>query len=143
MSARTVLLIDDEENLRWALSSWLTGRGLQVATAASGEEALGLLDDDPGIAVAVLDVKMPGLTGIETLRAIKARYPRVEALVVTGYPTVEYALEAKDLGALEYLAKPCDIHVLYQAVQQALDRAARRAGAFDGADSDACREARA
>ncbi len=123
MPGKTVLLIDDEANLRWALSQWLATRGLSVQTAASGEEALDILRHDPDVAVAVLDVNMPGLSGMETLRAIKATRPEVETIIVTGYATAQCALESMRLGAMEYLAKPCDIHVLLEAVQQALARA--------------------
>lgn len=122
---KTVLLVDDEENLRFALSNWLTGQGLSVLTAASGEEALEIVRNDPAVAVAVLDVNMPGLNGIETLAALKALRPELESIIVTGYPTVEYALEGRRLGASEYLSKPCDIHLLLEVVRKALSRAAQ------------------
>jgi len=125
MTVKTVLLVDDEENLRFALSNWLTGQGLSVLTAASGEEALAIVRRDPAVAVAVLDINMPGLNGIETLTALKALRPEMESIIVTGYPTVEYALEGLRLGAVEYLSKPCDIHLLLEVVQKALSRAAR------------------
>uniref|UniRef100_I2Q0Y1 Response regulator with CheY-like receiver, AAA-type ATPase, and DNA-binding domains n=1 Tax=Desulfovibrio sp. U5L TaxID=596152 RepID=I2Q0Y1_9BACT len=122
---KTVLLVDDEENLRFALSNWLAGQGLSVLTAASGEEALEIVRGDPAVAVAVLDVNMPGLNGIETLAALKALRPELESIIVTGYPTVEYALEGRRLGASEYLSKPCDIHLLLEVVRKALSRAAK------------------
>ncbi|MFU2210383.1 response regulator [Solidesulfovibrio sp. C21] len=124
MTMKTVLLVDDEENLRFALSSWLTKQGLSVLTAASGEEAIDIVRRDPAVAVAVLDVNMPGLNGIETLTALKSMRPGLESIIVTGYPTVEYALEGMRLGAVEYLSKPCDIHHLFEVVQKALSRAA-------------------
>jgi len=124
MAVKTVLLVDDEDNLRWALSSWFAKQGLSVLTAASGEEAIAIMRNDPTVAVAVLDINMPGLNGIETLATLKALRPDVEAIIVTGYPTVEYALEGMRLGAIEYLAKPCDIHLLYETVQKALSRTA-------------------
>jgi DNA-binding NtrC family response regulator len=139
MTVKTVLLVDDEENLRWALSSWFSSRGLSVLTADSGEAALEIVRHDPDVAVAVLDIKMPGLNGIETLSELKAIRPELEAVIVTGYPTVEYALEGQRLGAVEYLAKPCDIHLLFDAVQKALSRAASNPrwskGQADAADS--------
>lgn len=124
MNVKTVLLVDDEENLRDTLSSWFARRGLSVTTAASGEEAIEIVRRDPAVAVAVLDINMPGLNGIETLATLKGLRPEMEAIIVTGYPTVEYALEGKRLGAVEYLAKPCDIHLLFETVQNALSRAA-------------------
>lgn len=136
MTMKTVLLVDDEENLRFALSNWLSGQGLSVVTAASGEEAVDIVRRDPAVAVAVLDVNMPGLNGIETLAALKALRPELESVIVTGYPTVEYALEGMRLGAVEYLSKPCDIHHLLEVVQKALSRAAHNPR-WAGDDPDA------
>lgn len=136
---KTVLLVDDEENLRFALSTWLSGHGLTVLTAATGEEAIAIVRRDPAVAVAVLDVNMPGLNGIETLAALKALRPDLESIIVTGYPTVECALEGMRLGASEYLSKPCDIHQLFEVVKKALSRAALNPrwanGDRDAADS--------
>ncbi len=67
----------------------------------------------------VLDVKMPGMDGIDTLKAIKAAYPLVEVIMLTGHATVESAIEGMKLGALDYLMKPCDMDVLLAKLQEA------------------------
>ncbi len=126
MAGNSVLLIDDETMLTENLSAWLSGRGLSVKTAASGEEGLAILKQDATIGVAVLDINMPGLDGLETLKAIKATRPDVETIFMTGYPTVEYALEGMRLGAFEYLTKPIDIKILLQCITDALRRAAQK-----------------
>jgi len=126
MAGKTVLLVDDEAGLTAVLAKRLTARGLTVKTAGSGEEGLSVLGDDKDIALAVLDINMPGLDGLETLKAIKSMRPEVEALILTGYPSVESALEGMRLGAYEFLSKPCDMEELYARVMEALARADAR-----------------
>jgi DNA-binding NtrC family response regulator len=123
MAGKTVLLVDDEAGLTAVLAKRLAARGLTVKTAGSGEEGLALVRDDATIAVAVLDINMPGLDGLETLKELKAIRPAVEALILTGYPSVESALESLRLGAYELLSKPCDTEELYARVMEALERA--------------------
>ncbi|MEA4855080.1 response regulator [Solidesulfovibrio sp.] len=124
MAGKTVLLVDDEAGLTAVLAKRLASRGLTVKTAASGEEGLAVLRQDPDIALAVLDINMPGMDGLETLREAKALRPDVEALILTGYPSVEAALEGMRLGAYELLSKPIALEDLYTRVTEALARAA-------------------
>ncbi len=121
MSAR-VLLVDDEQPFVEALSKRLTKRGLEVIAAFSGLEALQIIDQDKRIDTVVLDVKMPGMDGIETLKAIKAKVPLVEVIMLTGHATVESAIEGMKLGALDYLMKPCDMEILLAKIQDAKGR---------------------
>ncbi|EHJ46699.1 response regulator receiver protein [Solidesulfovibrio carbinoliphilus subsp. oakridgensis] len=123
MAGKTVLLVDDEAGLTAILAKRLSARGLAVKTASSGEEGLAVLRDAPDVGVAVLDINMPGLDGLETLRELKALRPDVEALLLTGYPSVEGALEGMRLGAYEFLTKPCDMEELHARVLEALARA--------------------
>ncbi len=88
-----VLLVDDEHPFLEALSRRLTKRGIDVVAALSGLEALGKIDEDNGIDVVVLDVKMPGMDGIATLKALKTKAPLVEVILLTGHATVESAIE--------------------------------------------------
>jgi DNA-binding response OmpR family regulator len=125
MTGKTVLLVDDEAGLTAVLAKRLSSRGLVVKTAASGEQGLDMLRCDPDIALAVLDINMPGMDGLETLREIKTARPEVEALILTGYPSVEGALEGMRLGAYEVLSKPCDMEELYARVMEALSRTAQ------------------
>lgn len=124
MAGKTVLLVDDEAGLTAVLAKRLTSRGLVVKTATSGEEGLDVLRGDPDIALAVLDINMPGKDGLETLREFKAARPGIEAIILTGYPSVEGALEGMRLGAYEFLSKPCDMEALYARVMEALSRVA-------------------
>jgi DNA-binding NtrC family response regulator len=114
-----VLLVDDEAPFVEALAKRLSKRELTVVTAFSGTEALEKLEQDPNIHVVILDVKMPGMDGIETLRAIKGRYPLVEVVMLTGHATVESAIEGMRMGALDYLMKPCDMEILMAKVEEA------------------------
>jgi len=117
-------LVDDESPFVEALSKRLTMRELQVSIALSGPEALEKLGHDLSTDVVVLDVKMPGMDGIETLKAIKARYPLIEVIMLTGHATVESAIDGMKVGALDYLMKPCDMDVLMAKVREAKNKKA-------------------
>ncbi len=114
-----VLIVDDEAAFVEALAKRLARRELNVAIALSGPEALEKIQAAPQTDVVILDVKMPGMDGLETLKAIKARWPIVEVIMLTGHATVESAIEGMKLGALDYLMKPCDIEVLMSKVKEA------------------------
>jgi DNA-binding NtrC family response regulator len=114
-----VLLVDDEAPFIETLAKRLSKRDLTIVTAFSGAEALQKMDNEGNIDIVVLDVKMPGMDGIETLKAIKNIHPMVEVIMLTGHATVESAIEGMKLGALDYLMKPCDIEVLMVKVQEA------------------------
>jgi DNA-binding NtrC family response regulator len=129
MAQRTVLLVDDEAGLTAILAKRLSSRGLTVRTASSGEAGLETLRHSPDIGVAVLDINMPGLDGLETLAALKSIRPDVEVIILTGYPSPEGALEGMRLGAFEFLTKPCDMEELHTRVLEALSRAAGEARA--------------
>lgn len=122
----TVLLVDDEQAFVATMSKRLTKRGLTVHTANSGPEALDLLARRDDIDVVVLDVKMPGMDGIEVLGAIKAGYPLVEVVMLTGHGTIEDAIEGMKRGARDYLTKPCDLDVLMAKISESKDRRRRQ-----------------
>jgi DNA-binding NtrC family response regulator len=117
-----ILLVDDEQPFVEALAKRLDKRGLTVTTAFSGQEALEKLAQDSQIDAVVLDVKMPGMDGLETLKAIKTLSPLVDVIMLTGHATVDSAIEGMKLGALDYLMKPCEIEVLMGKVQEAKER---------------------
>jgi DNA-binding NtrC family response regulator len=121
-----VLLVDDEVPFVEALSKRLDKRSVTVVPAFSGTEALEKLAGDSRIDTVVLDVKMPGMDGIETLQAIKASHPLVEVIMLTGHATVESAIEGMKLGALDYLMKPCDMEVLLSKIQDARNKKAKQ-----------------
>jgi DNA-binding NtrC family response regulator len=112
-------MIDDEEGFVAALEKRLVHRNVTVLTAHNGEDGLKKLDENPDTDVVLLDVKMPGMDGIETLRRIRAAHPLVEVIMLTGHATVETAIEGMRLGAYDYLMKPADTELLMQKVQQA------------------------
>ena len=114
-----LLLVDDEVPFVETMTKRLKKRDFSVDSAHSGPEALQLLENNDQIEVIVLDVKMPGMDGIETLRKIKARYPLVEVVMLTGHATVESAIEGMRFGAFDYLMKPCDIDQLVSKVTEA------------------------
>jgi len=113
-----VLLVDDEPRYLETTSRLLARKGCAVATAESGMEALSLLSREP-VHVVVLDVKMPGMDGHETFRAIRKSHPLVEVILLTGHGTVDSAVEGLKAGAFDYLVKPADIDLLWEKVSEA------------------------
>jgi DNA-binding NtrC family response regulator len=97
----------------------LSKRNLSITSAFSGDEALRRLKENDQVEVVILDVKMPGMDGIETLQEIRQRYPLVEVIMLTGHATVESAIEGMKRGAFDYLMKPCDIDHLISKVSEA------------------------
>lgn len=122
MTIANVLLVDDEVPFVEAMTRRLVKRDLDVVAAYSGPEALGLLDKSRTLEVVILDVKMPGMDGIETLQEIKRKHPLVEVIMLTGHATIESAIEGMKLGAFDYLMKPSDMDLLLVKVQQAVSR---------------------
>lgn len=118
MSEFKVLLVDDEIDFLEALIKRMKKRGVDITGVSSGEEALNFLDTNQ-VDVVVLDVKMPGMDGIETLREIKRRHPLVEVIMLTGHANLEVAIEGMELGAFDYLMKPMDIDELLYKVEDA------------------------
>ena len=116
-----VLLVDDEVPFVEAMTKRLTKRELTVLPAHSGREALETLAKN-AVDVVILDVKMPGMDGIETLREIKKTHPLVEVVMLTGHATVETAVEGMRLGAFDYLMKPCGIEELLAKVGEAKEK---------------------
>ena len=119
MSLAVTLLVDDEVPFVETMTKRLTKRNFTVLSAYSGKESLEKLKEHPEIDAVILDVKMPGMDGIETLRKIKKAYPLVEVIMLTGHATVETAIDGMKLGAFDYLMKPCDIEELVSKVNEA------------------------
>jgi DNA-binding NtrC family response regulator len=122
MTIANVLLVDDEVPFVETMTKRLTKRNLGITSAFSGMEALERLSKESVTEVVILDVKMPGMDGIETLREIKKKHPLVEVVMLTGHATVETAIEGMRLGAFDYLMKPCEIDVLISKVGEAASR---------------------
>ena len=118
MNSFTALFVDDEEDFLATVIKRLKKRNINVKGVRSGEEALQELARHP-VDVVVLDVRMPGMDGIETLREIKKRFPLVEVVMLTGHASMEVAIEGMELGAFDYLMKPADIDELLYKLQDA------------------------
>jgi DNA-binding NtrC family response regulator len=116
-----VLLVDDEERFRLTLAKLLTVRGLKVTTLGSGREALDALQQDP-YDIIVLDVRMPGMDGIETLAEIKKISPMTEVIILTGHASVDAAVDIMKLGGYDYLLKPCSVEDLTDKIDAAFER---------------------
>ena len=118
MKEMKVLLVDDEEEFVKALSDRMKMRDLESGVAFSGEEALKTMDEDlPD--VMVLDLKMPGMDGMEVLRRAKKVYPGVQIIMLTGYWSEQDQEEALSLGAFEYLKKPVSFEKLMEIITKA------------------------
>jgi len=116
--AISVLLVDDEETFVQTLAKRLTLRRFNVHTATRAEKAFATLAGRH-IDVVVLDVRMPDLDGIEATRKIKANYPLIEVVLLTGHASVEASLEGMKLGAFDYLLKPVNIDELVYKIEDA------------------------
>jgi DNA-binding NtrC family response regulator len=116
-----ILVVDDEERFRLTLAKLLKVRGLDVTTLGSGQEALEALRHDP-FDVIVLDVRMPGMNGIETLAEIKKINPLVEVIILTGHASVDAAVDIMKLGGYDYLLKPCSLEELTDKIDTAFER---------------------
>lgn len=118
MREERVLIVDDEVDFVEALAERLTTRGVNVDTAASGRAALTMVDEKR-YDMVVLDLAMPGLDGIETLRAMRDKHPDLQVILLTGRATVQKSVEAIKLGALDLLEKPAQIDALMERIKAA------------------------
>jgi DNA-binding NtrC family response regulator len=114
-----ILVVDDELFVRELLLEFLSSQGYEVWLADSGEKAVRLIESEPA-EVALLDLKMPGIDGIETLRQIRRIAPDTVAIVMTGYPTIESSIEALRCGAYDYVVKPFKLNDLKSSIEKAL-----------------------
>ncbi len=123
MSDLRILLIDDETEFLSVLSERLQTRGLTVQVSETGEEAIEMVTKTSFDAV-VLDLAMPGIDGIETLRRMREIRPRIQVILLTGHATVQASIEAMKLGAIDLLEKPADLQVLLSKIEEASSKRA-------------------
>ena len=114
-----LLITDDEERFRTTLGKRLAENGFEVQTVGTGMAALELLGKEP-CDVVILDISMPGLSGIETLAEIRTQHIGVEVILLTGHADVPTAIEGMRLGAFDYLMKPHDFDSLLEKLQEAV-----------------------
>ncbi|HYU24025.1 MAG TPA: response regulator, partial [Thermoanaerobaculia bacterium] len=117
-----VLIVDDEEVLRDVLETVLRREGFDVILAASGEEALSVLDGDADVDLVILDVMLPGISGIDTLRAIRISNPQLPVIVITAFSSIDGAIEAMKHGAFHYIPKPFKNEEVVLTVNKALEQ---------------------
>jgi len=116
-----VLIVDDEGEFVETIVKRLRDRGLEAEGALSGQDALALLDERE-FDVCVLDYRMPGMDGIETLRHKKKKKPRMEVIMLTGHGSVESGIQGLQLGAYNYVMKPAPLKDLLHQMEQAYER---------------------
>lgn len=116
-----ILLVDDEKDFAEMLSLRLSESGETVSVAHSGQEGLRKLTEE-AFDVVILDIKMPGMDGIQTLRQVKQHAPLVEVILLTGHGTTQTAVDGMKLGAFDYLLKPADFEELEEKLNRARER---------------------
>jgi DNA-binding NtrC family response regulator len=121
MGYERVLLVDDEEEFTAVLAERLQKRGMAVDTASSGTDALKLVATQDYDAI-ILDLKMPGMDGIETLKNLQTDNPDLQILLLTGHATLEKGIEAVRQGAIDVIEKPADIQKLMALIEEAANR---------------------
>ena len=130
-----ILIVDDEAHIRQMMRLTLEAAGYQVQEAADGASGLALFGDGREVAVVLLDQKMPGIDGLETLRQLKDRVPDVCVIMVTAFASIDLAVDAMRLGATDFLRKPMTPEALRGAAAAALRSTAlerRRTRAWPG-----------
>jgi len=121
MEKLRMMLVDDEERFLATTQKLLAKKGYDVVTASSGSEALEKIRAH-NIHVVILDVKMPGMDGIATLKEIKRQFPLTEVIMLTGHATLESAIDGLKSGAVDYLMKPADIDEVIQKAKEAFEK---------------------
>ena len=117
----SILIIDDDPNLRKTLSDILRARGYETQAAGDGTEGLALLKQH-AVHLALVDLRLPDISGLEVLEKIKANQPSIEAIILTGNATLDSAIEATNRGAFSYLQKPYDIDQLLLHIRRAIEK---------------------
>jgi len=117
MQNRSVLIVDDETNLLVLLDSVLSKEGFHVSTASNANDALELFDHGGRFSIAILDVKMFPVGGVDLLAEIKKKSPSTQVVMITAYPTTKTRTECLRIGAAEYLTKPLDIQAVTAMVR--------------------------
>lgn len=118
MAALRILIVDDETDFLEPTARRMERRGLHCATAENAQAALDLLGREQ-FDCAVVDVKMPGMDGLELLRRMRRDYPKVAVVLLTGHASVELGVKGMELGAFEYLLKPVELDDLLDTIRRA------------------------
>jgi len=122
MTAPFVMLVDDEVQFVETMAKRLAARDIETITAFSAEEGLEKLASNQNLDVIVLDVKMPGMDGLDMLKKIKSGFFRIEVIMLTGHATIESGINGMKLGAYDFLTKPCDVDELVGKINEATQK---------------------
>jgi DNA-binding response OmpR family regulator len=125
---KRILIIDDEEHIRRMMRLTLEAAAYQVEEASNGAEGLSMYGDGSGYDVVVLDQRMPGMDGLETLRELKKQNEAARVVMATAYASIELAVDALKLGATDFVRKPMTPEVLRNAVAAALEKSQSTTG---------------
>lgn len=117
-----ILVVDDEATTRISLAELLRLEGYDVSVAASGEDALEIIDRNPPFDLMVLDIKMPGMDGLQLTEAVQQRSPDTVIILLTAFGTLETAIQALRRGAHDYLLKPCPVSQILESVRKGLSK---------------------
>src|ERR1035437_2729712 len=117
---KTILIVDDEESIRQSLGGVLADDGYEILTASSGETALRIAEEEV-LNLVLLDIWLPGIDGIETLKIIKSEHPQLRVVMMSGHGTIETAVKATKLGAFDFIEKPLSLDKVLLIVKHALD----------------------
>jgi len=121
MTRGRILVVEDDDTLRRVTQMHLAKKGCATAAAADAVEALKILEDEPQDLV-ISDLHLPGMSGLELLKTIRAKYPETEVVVITAFGTVVTAVEAMKFGAYDYVTKPIHLYELSALVDRVLER---------------------
>ena len=122
MTAPFVMLEDDEVPFVETMAKRLSARDIEIISAFSAEEGLEKLKSNQNLDVIVLDVKMPGMDGLDMLKKIKTGFFRIEVIMLTGHATIESGINGMKLGAFDFLTKPCDVDELVTKIKEATEK---------------------
>jgi two-component system, OmpR family, response regulator len=127
MKQARILLVDDEVAFTSNMSKILSRRGYDVSSVNDGESAIKAIEDEE-YDVVILDLRMPGMDGIATLRVMKTKRPLMEVIILTGHGSVESGIRGMNLGAFDYAMKPIQINELQEKIDEAVERRFVREG---------------
>jgi two-component system nitrogen regulation response regulator NtrX len=117
---KSILIVDDEKSICQSLGSILADEGYEILSAGSGEEALKIIEEEPP-SLIILDIWLPGIDGIETLKVIKSLYPQMRVIMISGHGTIETAVKATKLGAFDFFEKPLSMEKVILVVNHVFE----------------------
>ncbi|MDR2366152.1 MAG: sigma 54-interacting transcriptional regulator, partial [Zoogloeaceae bacterium] len=131
---KPIWIIDDDRSIRWVLEKTLTRESIAFASFASADETFAALEAGEKPQVIISDIRMPGISGLELLKQVKARHPQTPVIIMTAYSDLESAVAAFQGGAFEYLPKPFDVDQALELIRRAIDESTRQSGVAESVE---------